>query len=178
MEERRLFLTTLEGIEKPIEWSELNRLKKDILWVYDVNVKDLNAAFIPDIDFKEKYWEYLTLEGNLDGEENFYKEGVMVIVLCMIVEYIDTTGGNQDVFGESRVSEVIEYIRSYTPLNKKQQMLKDILLQGLKIAASMTPWDLINTNEYEHPELERFFSKMPWISETFIEEYYRQKLNI
>lgn len=171
-----MFLTTLEGVVKALEWSDLNRLKKDVLWVYDMNVGQINAAFLPDNEFKDKYWEYLYIEGDLDGEENFYKEGVLVILLCMAVEYIDTTGGNQNVFGETKASEITKYVEGYSPANDKHKQLKDILLQGLRIAGSMTPADLVNTDGYEHPEIESFYSKLPWVSQAIIEEYYRQKL--
>jgi len=179
MKEGYKFIRTLEGIEKPIEWSDLNQLKKDILWVFDMNVGELNASFIPDGEFQEKYWEYLTLDGDkwfYDEDRDFYKEGVIIILLCMTVEYIDTTGGNQGVFGSTKVSEVIKYVDCYSPSTEKQTRLKEILQQGLKIAESMTPADLVNTDGYDHPEMGNFYPKLSWVSDAFIKEYYRQKI--
>ena len=121
-----------------------------------MNFRELNAAYIPDGEFQEKYWEYLTLEGDLDNEENFYKEGILIILLCMTVEYIDPTAGNQTVFGKTQVLKVMAYVERYKAIKDKQQRLKKILLQGLIIAASMTPFDLVNTDGFEHPDLESF----------------------
>ena len=173
-----MFIRTLEGVEKPIEWSDLNQLRKDILWVFDMNVGQLNAAFISDGEFLERYWEYLTLDGDkwfYNEDRDFYKEGVMIILLCMAVEYIEPNGGNQGVFGSTKVSEVIKYVESYSPSVNKQTRLKEILLQGLMIAESMTPADFLNTS-YDHPEMKNFYPKLYWVSDAFIKEYYRQKL--
>src|SRR5688500_5501388 len=101
-----IYMTTATGEKQEIEWDELNQLKKDILWVYDESVGDLHNPFIPDHSFSTKYWKYLKLDSDkffVEKERKFYKEGVLIIILCMAIEYIDTTGGNQNVFGETKM---------------------------------------------------------------------------
>ena len=121
---------------------------------------------------QKKYWEYLSLEGST-GEDDFYKNGVLIIILCMVVEYIDTTSGDSDVLGRFKIDEIIASVQACLTNTAEQNRLKDITLMGLEIATSMTDYDLLNSNGYEHPEIEGFFSGLAWVDETFIKLYFR-----
>ncbi|MFN7601162.1 MAG: hypothetical protein ACK5R0_07165 [Bacteroidota bacterium] len=141
-----IFLTTKTGNRREIEWVELNQLKKDILWVFDENVGDLHNSFVPDYSFPTKYWEYLRLDGDKyfrDEEKRFYKQGVLIVTLCMTVEYIDTTSGNQHISGGTKIDEIIDYVSDFIPSDNDEKRLKEIVILGLRIAASMTPTDLM-----------------------------------
>ncbi|KOY86401.1 hypothetical protein AD998_09815 [bacterium 336/3] len=176
-----IFITNLEGEQRFIEWEELNQLKKDILWFFAENTKQLNASFIPKESFKNKYWEYFTLNYNdfFNKEEHqFYVEGVLIITLGMCIEYIDTLSGDQQIFGETSISEIIEYINKFNPSNENQKKLKKLVELGLEIANSLTPEDLISTelNKFEYLHLNNFYSQLNWVDDTFIKTYFRSLL--
>lgn len=172
-------IKNLDGQERSIDWVELNQLKKDILWVFDENTSQLNASFIAEDSFKSSYWEYSTLDGDewfSDEDKKFYRQGALIITLCMTVEYIDTASGNQQVFGATKINHIISHIENFKPINQNQFKLKSIALLGLNIADSMTENDLLNTDGYNHPDLKKFYSELDWVDSTFIKAYYKSKL--
>jgi hypothetical protein len=173
-----MFITTLDNVRRDVDWPELNQLKKDILWIFDFNTKDLVSAFVPELSFTSKYWEFLTLntEESLSLEdEQFYQQGVLIIILCMTIEYVDTTSGNQQVFGSTPVQVVKSYVEAFEPKNQSQEKLKTLVVSGLDIAATMTPQDLINTDGYNHQDLSSFYSQLNWVDDTFIKSYFSSK---
>ncbi len=174
-----LYITTRTGDRREIEWEELNQLKKDILWVYDENVGDLHNPFIPDYSFRTKYWEYLKLDGDKyfrDDERKFYKQGILIITLCMTLEYIDTTSGNQHIFGETKITEIIDYVSNSEPADNDEKQLKDIIILGLNIADSMTPMDLLNTDGFDHKDLGDFHKHLDWVDRTFVKSYFQSRV--
>lgn len=171
-----MFISTIDGQKRVIDWTELNQLKKDILWIFNENTGQLNASFVPDSSFKSKYWEYLTLDGEeVFADIDFYKEGVLIVILCMTVEYIDTSSGNHNVFGDTAIMDISNYIDAFKPTNQKQKQLKAVVLLGLTIAGSMTQADLQNTDEYDHKDLDTFYSQLNWVDATFIKAYFNSK---
>ena len=173
-----MFITTTDNQKRVIDWNELNQLKKDILWIFDENTRQLNASFVPDSSFTSKYWEYLTLDNDeilSQADMNFYKEGVLIIILCMTIEYIDTTSGNQKVFGNTEIKDINNYIKAFKTINQNQEKLKALVKLGLTIASSMRQQDLINTDGYNHKDLDTFYSQLNWVDTTFIKTYFSSK---
>jgi hypothetical protein len=180
MTEGTIFIRTIEGQERVIDWTELHQLKKDILWFFDENRGQLNASFVPRSSFQSKYWEYLKLDGDkwfYQEDRNFYKQGVLIIVIGMATQYIDTSGGDQEIFGTTPIKHIINCVDEYIVENPDQERLKSIAKLGLEIANSMTKEDRINTDEYNHIDLDKFYSQLSWVDTTFIEDYYRSKLS-
>jgi hypothetical protein len=174
-----MHITTKNGERREIEWKELNQLRKDILWLYDQNVGDIHHPFIPDDSFLSKYWEYLKLDGDkffLDEERKFYKEGVLIITLYMTLEYIDTIGGNQHVFGKTKIDEVIHAVDNFEPTGPEDRKLRDIVKFGLIIANSMTYSDLRNTDGFEHKDLDNFHEQLDWVDSTFVKAYFKERV--
>jgi hypothetical protein len=171
-----MFTITIDRQKRAIDWAEINQLRKDILWIFDENTGQLNASFVPDYSFKSKYWEYLTLDSEEQiADIDFYKEGVLIIILCMTVEYMDTSSGNQEIFGGTEISEIVNYIEAFNPTNQDQNKLKALVLLGLNIAASMTQSDLLNTDGYQNKDLDNFYSQLKWVDTTFIRGYFNSK---
>lgn len=173
-----MFITTIDKQRRVVDWTELNQLRKDILWIFDENTGQLNASFVPDYSFSNKYWEYLTLDNDelpLSLDLDFYKEGVLIIILCMVIEYIDTTIGNQNVFGDTSIHLIDSYIETFRALNQNVEKLKSIVRLGLTIAASMTQQDLLDTDGYNHKDLDMFYSQLNWVDTTFIKSYFNSK---
>ncbi len=174
-----IYITSRTGDRREIEWGELNQLKKDILWAYDENVGDLHNPFIPAYSFPTKYWEYLKLDGDKffrDEERRFYKQGVLIITLCMAVEYIDTTSGNQQIFGGTKITEIIDYVNNFEPTDIDEKRLKEVIILGLNIADSMTPTDLKNTDGFDHKDLDDFHKHLDWVDRTFVKSYFQNKV--
>ena len=175
-EDYNIFIQTLDGQVREVQFAELNQLKKDILWIFDENTTQLNSPFVPEYSFLSDYWEYLTLNGNewfYETDRNFYKQGVLIIILCMTIEYIDTEDGNQRVFGKTKLNTVIQYVQNFQPTNTDQDKLKKIVALGLDIANSMTENDLINSDGYQHQHLDSFYSQLSWVDITFIKSYFQ-----
>ncbi len=173
-----MFITTIDKQKRVIDWTELNHLKKDILWVFDENTGQLNASFVPDYSFSSKYWEYLTLDDDellAMTDIDFYRQGILIIILCMTVEYIDTTTGNQKVFGDTAINHIDKYVEAFQTENKNQEALKNLITLGLTIAASMTKEDLLNTDGYDHKDLDKFYAQLNWVDVTFIKSYFNSK---
>lgn len=167
-----------DGTEREIEYEELNQLKKDILWIYDENIWEINCAFAPSYSFKLKYWEYLTLNGDKwfhEEEKQFYKTGVMIILLCFCVEYNDIAGGDQKVFNQTEIPLITEYVKNYVPNDEPELRLKDKVLLGLQIANSLTGKQLINT-DFVHELTNEFYINLKEIGNNIITSYYEQKL--
>jgi len=180
MQDTNIFIEKIDGTKRPIEWTELNQLKKDILWVFDENGQELHHAFVPDYSFTLPYWEYVNLSGNqylYDEQKQFYREGTLIVILCMVVEYIDIQGGNQLVFGVNKPEAILAYIRQFDPVNEKQTSLKELVILGLTIAISITKEDIARNKDFEHPDLNSFYARLPWVNQTFIQSYYKSKLN-
>jgi len=95
----------------------------------------------------------------------------------MTIEYVDTTGGNQQVFGDTSVQIVKSYVEAFEPKNQSQEKLQTLVVAGLNIAATMTPQDLINTDGYNHQDLSSFYSQLNWVDDTFIKSYFSSKAN-
>lgn len=175
MKQFPMYKITCDGKQKEVDWTELNQLKKDILWVFDENTTDLFNAYIPKDSFQRTYWEYLSLNGDkffYEDEKDFYIQGVLIIILCMTIQYIDTTSGNQDIFGESEIDFIIKCIKDFKPRNPNQNRLKDIVVTRLKTANKLTKDDLIN-KEYDRGNLDDFIKDLKWIDSEFIQSYFR-----
>lgn len=174
-----IYITTKTGDRREIEWTELNQLKKDILWVYDENVGDLHNPYTPSYSFPTKYWEYLKLGGDKffhDEERKFYKRGVLIITLCMTVEYIDTTSGNQHIYGGTKIKEILDYVNNFEPTDNDEKRLKEVIIIGLNIADSMTPTDLMNTDGFDHKDFDDFHKHLDWVDKTFVKSYFQNKV--
>jgi hypothetical protein len=179
MQDTNIFIQKVDGTTRQISWVELNQLKKDILWMFDENGNELPNAFVPDDSFTLPYWEYVTLEGGkyFSAKENqFYREGALIVVLCMILEYIDIQGGNQLIFGDNTIQDILKYITSFQPIDEKQKGLKELVISGLTIAASITKEDIARNENFQHAALNDFHAEMAWVSKNFILAYYNAKL--
>ena len=120
MQEATIYTNNLEGITRNIGWAELNQLKKDILWIFDENGNQLHAAFVPDHSFTLPYWEYISLNGDMwftENERSFYISGTMIIILCMVIEFIDLVGGSLLGVGEPKIDDNLGYNRRIVPSN-------------------------------------------------------------
>ena len=180
MQEANIYTNKIDGTKRQVSWIELNQLKKDILWIFDENGNELHSAFVPEYSFTLPYWEYISLSGDEwlpENDKNFYISGTLIIILCMIVEYIDIPGGSQSVFGDTKMSDILACVKIFDPSNRNQGDLKEVLQLGLSISATITKADIDKNEEYDHPDLKTFFSKLPWVKSTFISTYYRSKLN-
>ena len=178
MKEGYKYIITSDGTEREIEYEELNQLKKDILWIYDENIWEINCAFAPSYSFKLKYWEYLTLNGDkwfYEEEKQFYKIGALIILLCFCVEYNDVASGDQKVFNKAEIPIITNYVENFVPNDEPEIRLKDKILLGLKIANSMTEEQLLNT-DFVHELTDEFYINLKEIGDDFIASYYEQKL--
>lgn len=168
-----------DGSIREVSWEELNQLKKDILWMFDENGDDLCYAFVPEYSFKLPYWEYVTLKG--DGiyteELQFYRQGVLIVILCMLSEYVNIQGGTRFVFGNTTIQEIMRYVSRFKPTNEKEDGLQELVIAGLTVAAMITEEDFYRNEDFEHPELDKFYGKLRWASENFIRAYYKNKLS-
>jgi hypothetical protein len=93
----------------------------------------------------------------------------------MTVEYIDTTSGNQQVFGDTAITDIDNFIEAFKTKNEKQKRLKHLVRLGLTIAGSMTQADLLDTDGYNHKDLDIFYSQLNWVDTTFIKAYFNSK---
>ena len=180
MQDTEIFVTKLDDSKREISWVELNQLKKDILWAFDFNGSELHNSFVPEYSFVLPYWEHTNLNGGelfYDEDKFFYREGALIIVLCMVVEYIDIQGGNQLVFGDTKLKDVLVYVQQFEPSNDKQEYLKSTVIQGLSIGSTITKEDMYKNEDFEHVDLSNFYSKLSWISKEFIQAYYKSKLS-
>jgi len=181
MQDTNMFVEKVGGTKRPIGWTEFNQLKKDILWVFDENGAELHNAFVPADSFILPYWEYVTLNGDQffrDEEKHFYREGTLVIILCMIAEYVDIQGGSQLVFGDNKITVILTCINQFEPTDEKQASLKEIVLLGLSIAAVITEEDIAINEDFKHSDLDRFYMQLRWVSKAIIQPYYKAKLNL
>lgn len=118
----------------------------------------MHAAFVPDHSFTLPYWEYISLNGDkwfAESDKSFYISGTMIIMLCMVVEYIDIPGGSQSVFGDTNMNDILTYVRRFDPSNKNQVDLKELLVLGLSIAATITAGDIEKNDDFGHPDLKK-----------------------
>ncbi|RYZ24949.1 MAG: hypothetical protein EOO10_19525 [Chitinophagaceae bacterium] len=180
MQDTNIFVNNKDSSKRQVGWTEFNQLKKDILWIFDENGAELHHAFVPADSFILPYWEYVTINGDQffqDDEKCFYREGTLVVVLCMIAEYVDIQGGSQAVFGDNKIKDILTCINQFEPANEKQNLLKGIVLLGLSIAANITAEDIAKNEDFKHPDLDRFYMELQWVSKAIIQPYYKAKLN-
>lgn len=179
MKDTNIFTEKIDGSKRQTLWTELNQLKKDILWIFDENGGEIQNAFVPDYSFTLSYWEYVTINGDkyfYDDHKNFYREGVLIIILCMLAEYVDIQGGSQLVFGDADLKEIVSYVRLFKPTSVNQNTLKELTILGLTIAISITKDDIAKNEDFEHSDLDKFRSTLQWVNNTFIQAYYKSKL--
>lgn len=173
-----IFIVKPDNTKHEVDWMELNQLKKDILWIYDENLGQINAAFTPSYSFNLKYWEYLTIDGDklfCKEDKDFYKMGVLVILLCLCVEYNDITSGDQQVFKRHELPIIIKYIKDFKAKDKYEKIIKEKILIGLNIAISLTKEQLVNSG-FEHKDLPKFIENINAIGDYFIISYYKSKI--
>ena len=178
MKEGAIYLIEPNGEKREVDIIELNQLKKDILWMYDQNIGEMNSAFVPSDSFRSKYWKYLTLDGDkwfYKEEKEFYIIGTLIILLCFCVEYNDIEGGDQGVFSKEEFPEIIKYVGSYESQNSSEQALKDKIMLGLEMANSMTELELLTT-DFKHIKQAEFLKDINRIADTFILNYYEEKI--
>ncbi len=84
---------------------------------------------------------------------------------------------SQLVFGKTKIADISSFIKTFDPVSEKQIKLRDIVLFGLSIVENITQEDIVKNEEFEHPDLDKFYSYLPWVSETFIDPYYKMKTN-
>ena len=179
MKDGNIFISNPDNTKREIDWVELNQLKKDILWIFDENIGQINAGFAPSYSFSLKYWEYLTLDGDkwfYEEDRVFYKTGVLVILLCLCVEYNCIASGDQQVFNRSELPMIIKYVEDYKPQDESESRIREKILIGLRIANSMTEEQLLDT-DFEHKDLPEFYENINAIGDDFILSYYQLKLN-
>jgi len=178
MKKEKIFISKPDNTKHEIDWIELNQLKKDILWIYDENIGQVNAAFAPSYSFKLKYWEYLTIDGDkwfYKEDKDFYKTGVLVILLCLCVEYNDLASGEQHVFKRHELPIIIKYLKGFKTKGKYEKIIKEKILIGLNIAISLTEEQLVNS-DFEHKDLPKFLENINAIGDYFIISYYKSKI--
>lgn len=178
MNEGNIYIIQSDGTERNIEFEELNQLKKDILWIYDENIYQINCAFAPSDSFSLKYWEYLTINGDKwfsEDEKQFYKIGTLIILLCFCVEYNDIASGDQKVFKRKELPIITKYVENYIPNDAPEIRLKNKIQLGLQIANSLTDEQLLNT-DFVHDLTDEFYHNLKEIGDDFIIPYYEQKL--
>jgi hypothetical protein len=179
MKEEAIFISKPDNTKREIDWIELNQLKKDILWIYDENVGEINTGFAPSYSFKLKYWEYLNINGAelFDEEEkDFYRIGTLIIILCFCVEYNCIASGDQKVFDRNELPIILKCVKEFKAKDEPQMRLKEKVIKGLNIALSITERQLQNS-DFEHKDLPEFYSNINEIGDDFILEYYQSKLN-
>ena len=120
----------------------------------------------------------------MNGDKFFYEEdriffnqGALIIIIGMTIEYLGTDSGNQKIFGETTITHILNYVDNFIPIIANQKRLKETVKLGLEIANLMTEQDLINTDKFEHKDLDKFNAELFWVDETFIKAYYRTKIN-
>jgi len=173
-----MFIKLLDNSFREIDWTELNQLKKDILWIYDENLNDIGNAFIPKYSFRLNYWEYLTLDGDNwsnENEKDFFTGGVLTILLCHCSEYINIAAGDQGVFDRQDLPIIQRYVQNYLPNNQKEKLIKEKLLLGLSISLSMTEDELKNT-DFVHVDNEKYYKNINIIGNAIIKDYYESKI--
>lgn len=179
MQDTNIFIEKLDETKRQIDWTELNQLKKDILWMFDENGGELHNSFVPAYSFTLPYWEYASIDGDeyfYADQKNFYREGALIILLCMLAEYLDIQGGSQLVFGDNSLTTIDSYVRQFEPSNENQKSLKELVILGFSIAVTITKEDIAKNEDFEHPELNRFLASLAWADRTFIQIYYKSKL--
>ena len=172
-------ITKLNNEKIELGFSEVEPLRKEILYYFDQNMGDIINAYVPDSDFKHKYWEFLNFEGekhSYKGEECFFIDGCLLIINAMICEYLDTIGGNQKVFGEIKIQEIIEYVHNFEPVENYQAKIKNITLNGLEITESITEEIIDNTSEFQHPDLSSYYENVKWIDRKVIKDYLTNRI--
>ncbi|RDC62538.1 hypothetical protein [Adhaeribacter pallidiroseus] len=178
MKEGYKFIIQPDGSEREIDWPELNHLKKDILWIFDENYGDLGNAFVPSYSFSQRYWEYLTLDGDkwfYEEDKAFYHRGLLIILLCCCSEYIDIPTGSQEVFPRQDLPIIAKYVEEYNSKSKEEILLKDKILLGLNIAQSI-PEDDLKNKEYVHPKVGEYHKDINEIGNPIIENYFKSIL--
>ena len=179
MQDTNIFIEKIDGTKRQIDWTELNQLKKDILWIFDENGGELHNAFVPDYSFTLPYWEYMSINGDkyfYDDQKNFYREGTLIIILCMLAEYVDIQGGSQLVFGDNNLKDILNYTKRFKPVNENQDSLKELAILGLSIAVTITKEEIAKNEDFQHSDLKKFLSTLHWVDKKFIQSYYKSKL--
>ena len=173
------FIEKLRGERIELDFADIEPLRKEILYYFDQNMGDIINAYVPNSDYKHKYWEYLNFHGekhSYEEEENFFIDGCLLIINAMICEYLDIIGGNQKVFGNTKLEEVYKYILNFEPKDNYQDKIKSTTLKGLEIAESITD-KIINTNsEFKHPNLFSYYEEVKWIDEKIIGDYLKDRI--
>ncbi|MBW7912115.1 MAG: hypothetical protein H3C54_00055 [Taibaiella sp.] len=167
------------NVKRSVTWEELNQLKKDILWIYDENYNQINAAFVPSYSFKLKYHEYLFLSRDRHFTDyDFYIDGTLIILLAVCVEYLDVAGGDPKTLSDLGLQNVSDSIRQFTPVSDIQGRLKNRILLGLDIASTLTDSDLLDSdlNLYnKHNGVPLFYDDINELADTVIKAYYVNK---
>ena len=175
------FIRNLDGTEIQCTILELTRLTKDILWFYTENGPDLHNASMPADFAPVAYWQYPLLEGDRFEDEielNFYKEGALIIVYCMISEFLALERGNQKIFGQTAIKEIIAYIDKFQPTNDNQKILQGSVLGGLYIIEFITEDDIkAGYSRNMASAIRDFYSKSGWITKTFVEPYFERMMS-
>jgi hypothetical protein len=88
-----------------------------------------------------------------------------------------TTSGNQKIFGNTPINDIDNCIETFKAINQTQEKLKNLVRLGLTIAYSMTKENLLNTDGYNHKDLDTFYSQLTGVTRHLLTHTLTQRQN-
>lgn len=173
-----MWIEKLDGEKREVDFPELFSLKKDILLFFDdaIGEGSLCNSYLPKYAYDKPYWEYLLLDGDeyfYEDEKFFYLAGCLCLIIAMSHEYLDYASGDREIFGVHSLTDIEKYIQRLNSENAVIVELSNLALLGLRLVNEA----VLNSDEYEHPELNQLYEGGRWVHDSVILEYYNHEIS-
>ena len=147
------------------DWVLIQKIERDICYIYH-QLSRYNYI-MGDLYYEEifniPYWEYVNNKFP-EKHENFIHEGILIILLAMGWEIIDSSG----YYLYDKLGKCIKILEDSKFNEKEINRLKNITVQTLKYA-------LLNDKNKSAEQEENLFKYSRWAHEHFIKKYFCEK---
>ena len=172
-----IWIDCLDGSKIDVSPIEIIELRKEVLYVLDQCGANLNEGYLLDTCFAQSYWHYTRVNGDKyfnEEERNFAIEGGLIVTIAMINQFILPDQENRNIFGETPLQEVENYVFEFKSDNKQQQELASIALSGIQLAMAMVDDEVSDVVIEDMKAV--YYEDLPWVGKNFIEPYYKRRL--
>lgn len=149
------------------DWCAIQRVERDICLLYHQLVD--YSYIVSDLYYGDvyslPYWEYLSVSTLEPDQQQFIRNGCLVMLYAMASEVLDGSGSYLTI-DRKRYSDAKAAVRALPSLNPDTDRL---------VSAISGAFKLIDENRFdteESPEVQDIVAASTWIHERFVRQYF------
>lgn len=180
MSETDYYILQLDGSKRWLDYTELHKIRKDILLYFDDNLGEIDSVLMPLGEFELPYWEFISINFDKEwAESQHYKklieEGCLALLNGISLEILyEPVSRIHKNWQQTPAQEILSYIQVYQANNERLNTAKNHLIQTYKFIETLTDKDIDQDGLFKEFDT-RIAGK--WFSENIVQAYYKWLLN-